>query len=137
MSSRGSGKNFLYRFDVDLSQNFVKKSHVNEQDNFPGASHCDELPYLFKTGADTKIPSPSLDSKEFEMITTMVETFTAFANSGKPNNAKISEWEQVEKNTPFKCMNINQDKIEMIDLPENSRVKVWNEIFEKENVKLY
>jgi hypothetical protein len=46
LKNRGSGKNFLYRFDGDTSQNFVKKSHVaaDEYGKYPGASHCDELP---------------------------------------------------------------------------------------------
>lgn len=139
MKSGGSGRNFLYRFDVDLSQNFVKKLHVREGEHgkYPGASHCDELPYLFKTSNTTNIPSPSIDSKEFVMINTMVETFTTFAATGDPNNLAITEkWEDV-KSKELSCLNINQDEIKMIPLPEGERLKKWNEIFERENIELY
>lgn len=135
----GSGKNYLYRFDVDLSQNFVKKLHVEEAERskYPGASHCDELPYLFKTSNTTKIPSPAIDSKEFEMINTMVETFTTFAATGDPNNRAITEkWEAVDSKE-LSCLNINQSEIKMIPLPEGERLKKWNEIFQRENVELY
>lgn len=136
----GPGKNFFYRFDVDLSQNFVKKMHIgpDEYHKYPGASHCDELPYLFKTGPETKIVSPVLDSEEFEMINAMVQTFTTFAETGDPNNSLASGWEQVKnQETPFRCMNIHQAKIETVNWPESDRIKVWNEIFAKEQVELF
>lgn len=136
----GAGKNFLYRFDVDLSQNFVKKAHVepHEIGKYPGASHCDELPYLFKTGPDTKIPSPTIDSKEFDVIKMMVETFTTFAATGDPNNETIGEWKEFNSNDLHtKCLNFNENGTEMINLPEESRIKVWNEIFAEENVELF
>lgn len=136
-----SGANYFYRFDVDLSQNFVKKSHVaaDEYQKYPGASHCDELPYLFKTGVDTRIESPTLDSKEFSVIKKMVETFTSFATTGDPNNSEIKEnWEQIKKgDEPLKCLNIGNNEENMIPLPEGENLKTWNEIFKRENVDLY
>ena len=126
---------------MDLSQNFVKKMHVeaDEYYKYPGASHCDELPYLFKTGDDTKINSPALDSQEFKVIKKMVETFTSFAATGNPNNNQIKEtWEEVQNvNSPFKCLNISNDGENMIALPEGERLETWNKIFKKENVDLY
>lgn len=131
----------MYRFDVDLSQNFVKKMHVgaDEYHKYPGASHCDELPYLFKTGPGTNISSPTIDSKEFAMIIKMVETFTSFAASGDPNNLQLgAKWEAVEENVlPFKCLNINQDETKMMTLPEGESLKTLNEVFQKENVDLF
>lgn len=140
LASKGAGKNYLYRFDVDLNQNFVKKAHVTEDEwktgKYPGASHCDELPYIFKTGPDTNIDSPAIESKEFEMIKTMVDTFTSFAESGDPNNSRLKKWETVNE-ASLQGMNINENGSKMMEFPENSRIKVWNEIFKKENVALY
>lgn len=112
---------------------------ADEYAKYPGASHCDELPYLFKTGKETKISPPTLDSKEFDMIQKMTETFTTFASLGDPNNHEIHEhWEDIQsKETPFRCMNINQDETKMMQLPESERLKTWNEIFEQENVDLH
>lgn len=125
---------------MDLSQNFVKKMHVSadEYEKYPGASHCDELPYLFKTGPDTLIDSPRIDSKEFEIIKKMTETFSAFAMHGNPNNSEIGgAFETIDSSDlPFKCLNIRHDEIKMQEMPEGERLKTWNEIFQKENVDL-
>jgi cholinesterase len=138
LNQGGSGRNFLYRFDIDGSQNFVKKMHVGpeESDKYPGASHCDELPYLFKT--KTNISSPTLDSLEFDVIKKMVETFTTFAASGDPNNPEMgSHWHAIESlELPYHCMNISNNKIGMEPLPESATLKVWNEVFESENESL-
>lgn len=140
LKQRGSGKSFLYRFDVDASQNFVKKMHVKpeEYEKYPGASHCDELPYLFKTEASTAIPSPTLDSVEFSVIRKMVETFVTFAATGDPNNQEIDElWTAIDSSNPsLNCMNFTNDKSQMMPLPEGETLEVWNEIFERENVNL-
>lgn len=140
LNQGGSGKTFLYRFDVDGSQNFVKKMHVapEEYGKYPGASHCDELAYLFKTEASTKISSPTLDSLEFEVIKKMVETFTTFAATGDPNNPEIgSKWHAIESlKLPFDCMNISNDEIKMKPLPESHTLEVWNEVFEREGTNL-
>lgn len=37
---------------------------------------------------------------------------------------------------PFKCLNI-EENLTFEELPETQRMKVWNEIFEAINVKLY
>ncbi|CRK91320.1 CLUMA_CG004994, isoform A [Clunio marinus] len=142
MNNDGSGKNFLYRFDIDLSQNFVKKMHVPEEEykKYPGASHCDELPYIFKTNEQsTKLSSPTIDSKEFHVIRKMTETFTSFATNGDPNNQELGvQWDELEsKDESLKCLNIHHNETKMILLPESRNLKVWNDIYSRENVDLY
>lgn len=117
----------------------MKKMHVkrDEHHKYPGASHCDELPYLFKTGKDINIASPTLESKEFEMITTMVHIFTSFATNGDPNNQRLKEkWPQITPNDSLLCLNINEAEITVKSLPEAKRLRVWNETFARENVDL-
>jgi len=112
---------------------------ADEYHKYPGASHCDELPYLFKTGEDTKIEAPAIDSKELKAMKTMVETFTSFALNGDPNNSEIKEnWEEIKSGgSTFKCMNITGDEAKMIPLPEGEGLKTWDEMFKRENVELY
>lgn len=111
----------------------------DEYDKYPGASHCDELPYIFKTGAETNIDSPSLDSKEFGVIKSMVDTFTTFAATGDPNNNQLKgKWDELKPDdSPVKCLNITGDEAKMVPLPEAKKLETWNEIFRKENVQLY
>lgn len=73
------------------------------------------------------------------MINKMTETFTAFALSGNPNNLEIqAQWSQIEsQDLPFKCLNINQDEIRMIPLPEAVRLKTWNRIFALEEIETF
>lgn len=141
INQAGSGKNFVYRFDVDGSQNYAKLMLVAPDDysKYPGASHCDDLPYLFKTGPPFSLPSPTLDSVEFKVIKKMVETFTTFASTGDPNNQEIGKkWTAVESLTlPFSCMNIKNDENQMIPLPEAEHFEAWKKMFERENVNLY
>lgn len=115
--------------------------HVAPHENgkIPGASHCDELPYIFKTGKRVKIESPTLASKEFTTIMKMTETFAAFAETGNPNNREIPfEWTAINSmEEPFECMNIDQDEVKMMQLPEAERLKLWNEIYGKEKIDLY
>lgn len=133
LKANGSGKTYFYRFDVDLSQNLTKQLFADELLKYHGAAHGDDLPYIFKTSL--KLTSPALDSKEFGVIKRMIEMFTSFASSGDPNNCELSEtWDPVE--FPLKCLNISADESKMIDFPESERLKIWDEIFEKENVDL-
>lgn len=112
---------------------------ADEYYKYPGASHCDELPYLFKTAAGTNIKAPALDSKEFMVIKKMVALFTSFAATGNPNNNEIKEnWEEIHNgDSPFKCFNINEEEDKMVPLPEGKRLETWNKIFKQENVDLY
>jgi hypothetical protein len=79
-----------------------------QYEEYPGASHCDELAYFFKTSLPISLPSPTLDS----MLAI--------------DSLKL----------PFDCMNISNDGAEMMPLPEGASLKVWDEVFESENVEL-
>lgn len=70
IKSGGKGKTFLYRFDVVTEQNFVKKWVKAEE--LPGASHGDDLNYLWKHDDYYPCEQPKVGSIEFEMIMKMV-----------------------------------------------------------------
>lgn len=73
------------------------------------------------------------------MIRMMTATFTSFASFDIPDNDEIrDQWTEVKsKDLPLTCLNINNNEIKMMPLPESERLQTWNEIFAKENVELY
>lgn len=84
------------------------------------------------------MPLPTIDSKEFELIKRMVSFITSFAINGTPNCFENdTEWDPVDPDNPFKCLNITNDSSEMIEFPGVDRLKVWDEICEDSNVPVY
>lgn len=135
-SGKGA-KTFVYRFDYDSENNFMKKfSKVSEKYREP--VHGDDCFYLFKPSMFG--PTPALDSEGFKGINLMLNIFTGFAATGNPNVAEIGEnveWQPAKFNEPLKGLNINETTCEFLVLLENDRIKVFDEIFIKENHDLY
>lgn len=137
VSSGKTGKTFFYRFNVDAALNMYKKLNPLVAD-FPGASHADDLLYLFHTflGADV-----SIESKEFSIVKRMLSIYTNFAINGDPNVPELGEnvtWEPVQSiDLPIKAMHITNDENSCVEIPENERIAVWNEIYQKENCELF
>lgn len=113
--------------------NFMK---IIVQAEYEGASHGDDMSYLFKLNIPGII-QPTIDSNEFALIKQMVSFVTSFAINGHPNGDNDSEWEPVDSSTTLKCFNITNDSMEMVEFPGVERLKVWNEICEDSNVPLY
>lgn len=131
------GKTFLYRFDCDTTLNIVKK--LLSVTEFAGAAHWDDLPYLFKSNADVKfIGSPKID-EEFKLIKTMLNIFTSFAVDGKVETPETEsvDWTALTAELPFQCLNISNDDIKVIPLPETDRLKIWDEVFLDAKAELF
>jgi carboxylesterase type B len=132
MSSNGKGKTYLYRFDVDMELNFVKK--LARIDQFPGAVHGDDLGYLFASHLGL-CKKPEIDSAEFKIINQMIDLWYNFAATGDPNHDD-TEWEPLKSFNDLMCYNIANDGSKMIELPEISRLKMWNRMFDElSNIK--
>jgi carboxylesterase 1 len=135
----GTGKTFLYRFDVE-SDDFLLVKKFMKCEDFKGSGHGDDLLYLFKHDGHLPSKQPAIDSKEFEMIKKMVAIYTSFAINGDPNTFELGDckWDAVESiEIPLKCFNINQDLFKMIKLPESDRLLVWDAVYNAEGVDLY
>lgn len=52
---------------------------------------------------------------------------TSFIINGKPD---VPEWKPLTTATPLNCWNILNDSMEIVSLPEQDRMKVWDEILE-------
>jgi hypothetical protein len=94
--------------------------------------------YLFKPDLPI-FPTPALESKEFEMIKKMVSIVTSFIINGNPKDDTNEDFvfEPATKESPLMCLDISNDSIKMIELPEKERMKVWDEILDDANIPLY
>lgn len=135
LHSSGKGKTYFYRFDLNTGLNLMKGLF---QTDYDGASHADDLSYLFKANFPG-MAGPTIVSKEFYLIKQMVSYYTSFIINGNPNSVDNNRgpWEPVTSSSPLKCFNITNDSVETIPLPEYERLKVWDEICEDVNVPLY
>lgn len=67
-NSKGKGKTFVYRFDINEGLGIVKL-FVKDMPDYPGANHGDDLVYQFKSAFG---PGPGIDSAHFKHIKMMV-----------------------------------------------------------------
>ncbi|XP_037038064.1 esterase B1-like [Bradysia coprophila] len=133
-SKYSSASTYLLRFDVDAELNMFKA--LKKTQHYRGACHADDIFYLFTTNYHTP---PSFDSREFKTIQRMVGIFTGFAISGNPNceevsNLKIKPYGETNS---FKCINITENNVTEIELPEINRMKVWDSVYEELQVPMY
>lgn len=125
---------YLFRFDVDADLNMFKAT--KKVQHYRGASHGDDIFYLFTTNYHAP---PPLNSREFKTVERMVGIFTSFAITGNPNCVEVSNLKMSphgERNL-FKCVNITENGVTEIELPEINRLKIWDSIYEEQSVPLY
>lgn len=130
INAKGKGKTFTYRFDILTELNTFRKLFNAEND--PGVEHGACLGYLF---SGILFPSPKIDSVEFKNILKIVNIVTNFAIYGRSG---IDEWQPNESlELPLKCLNLTKDTVELIDLPETTRLKVFDDIYTELGAILY
>ncbi|XP_022903148.2 esterase FE4-like [Onthophagus taurus] len=118
---------YFFKFAFDGKLNLYKKLQGVD---FPGASHSDELCYLFKM---SKNPPVEANSYEDKTIQRMVKLWTNFAKNGNPNNLEGEnrfidiEWKPIEKNK-LHFLNIGDDLTVGIN-PDKEGAEFWEEIF--------
>lgn len=130
-----SANTYLFRFDVDAELNMFKASKKAQQ--YRGACHADDLFYLFTTDYH---PPPSSDSREFKTIERMIGIFTSFARTGNPNCAEVSNLKIIPCNgdtSELKCVNITENNVTEMELPEINRMKVWDSVYAEHGVPLF
>lgn len=97
---------------------------------YRGACHADDLFYLFTTNYHTP---PPLNSREFKTIQRMVGIFTSFAITGNPNCAEVSNLKirPCGESDALKCVNISENNVTEMELPEINRLKVWDSVYDE------
>nr|XP_022910150.1 esterase FE4-like [Onthophagus taurus] len=114
---------YFFKFAFDGQLNLYKKLQGVD---FPGASHSDELCYLFKM---SKNPPVEQNSYEDITIQRMVKLWTNFARNGNPNNLELIkvEWKPIEQDK-MHFLNIGDELTVGID-PDKEGVEFWREMF--------
>lgn len=110
---------------------------LKKAQKYRGACHADDIFYLFTTNYHAP---PDRDSREFKTIQRMVGIFTSFAITGNPN------CEEVPNLTinpcgggtdSLKCVNVTENGVTEIELPEMNRLKVWDSVYDELRVPMY
>lgn len=130
-----SAKTFLFRFDVDAELNMFKA--LKKSQHYRGACHADDLFYLFTTDYH---PHPPPDSREFKTIDRMVGMFTSFAITGDPNCSEVSNLKIFPcdgNGNDSQCVNITENNVTEIELPEINRMRVWDSIYHECEIELF
>ncbi|XP_055628009.1 esterase B1-like [Toxorhynchites rutilus septentrionalis] len=127
-NEKSSARTYVYRFAVD--SDFFNHYRIKFIDpKLRGTSHCDELSYLFSNFTEEV---PGEDTFEYRAMQTLVDVFTSFVFKGDPNcehTAGVS-WEPVTQTKPtFKCLNITNDGVAMVDFPDAGRMDLWDSFY--------
>ncbi|XP_070500357.1 esterase B1-like [Chironomus tepperi] len=120
------GKSYLVRFDAEGGRNFVKDLY--QCSDFKGASHGDELFYIFTNAIFDQIDPNSTD---FKIMKQYVGILTNFTVKGSPNSKEIEPLKLKELTDPNKvmCLQITEKGTSIIELPESEKLRVWSSIY--------
>lgn len=150
INSKTTAKTYVYRFSVDSETYNHYRIYFCDK-NVRGTAHADDLSYIFK---NLFSDVPPKESFEYRVMTEMVGSswslfattiltksfqiglFSQFAsNDGNPNGKVTDIWEPIgEDFGAYKCLNIANDGLEFIDFPEMERMKLWDSMYEKEQL---
>lgn len=134
VNSKGAGKTFFYRFGYDTKLNYVKK--LANVEKFAGACHADDLAYVFHAHLKHEHITPPTISDELDKVRTMINIFVNFATYGCTTVGAIT-WPEATAKLPMDCLNITNDKIEVIPFPESRRMQVWDEVYNDAKAPLF
>jgi cholinesterase len=130
VNANGTGRTFTYYFDILTDINVFRKFLKCE--DMPGVEHGACSAYTFSM---MMIPKPPIDSIEFKNVMKVVGIIANFAIYGQTG---VDEWEENKSlELPLKCLHLTKDGMQLIDLPETARLKVWDEIYREAGVDLY
>ncbi|KAH8420853.1 hypothetical protein KR222_006861, partial [Zaprionus bogoriensis] len=130
---------YIYRFDFDSEEIIFPYRLMRFGRGVKGVSHADELAYQFYSLQGRRLPK---ESREYRNIERTVGIWTQFAATGNPYSPKINgldliSWDPVRKgDETIKCMDINDD-MKFIDLPEWSKLKIWESLFDEHKELLF
>uniref|UniRef100_A0A1L8DM61 Carboxylic ester hydrolase n=1 Tax=Nyssomyia neivai TaxID=330878 RepID=A0A1L8DM61_9DIPT len=131
LNAQEAGPTYLYRFNFD-SPTFNHYRILMCGKTVRGVCHADDLSYIFKNIIAKEVPDAS--TPEFKTIQIMVNLLVSFATNSDPNCEAIEPtvWHPInQQTTPFRCLNISNNEVTMIDLPETERMALWDSMYKK------
>lgn len=123
---------YFYRFDFDSEELLYPYRLMRFGRGVKGVSHSDDLTYQFSSLLGRRLPK---ESREYRCIERTVGIWTQFAATGNPYSSEINgmdmiNWDPVRKtDESIKCLNISDD-LKFIELPEWSKVKIWESLYD-------
>ncbi|XP_072397540.1 juvenile hormone esterase-like [Diabrotica undecimpunctata] len=114
---------YFYRFTLNGGLNLMKKM-INDQR--PGASHGDEMGYLFKTALATDLKDD--DKTSIKQLVTLWTNFAKFCNPTPSGNNLNIEWTPVQKGQ-LNFLDIGK-QLKMDVNPESDRMRIWEDIYQ-------
>nr|XP_022905787.1 esterase B1-like [Onthophagus taurus] len=126
---------YLYRFSGDTALNVFKRNSIWTRD-FIGASHEDDIGYLFHTSLTPEIIPNTL---EYSAIDRMITIWTSFAISPQAvpgDNTVNFVWTPIGPPTPNTSAIINYAAIStlvtaMSENPDRHRIDFWTDIYDR------
>nr|AJP62546.1 carboxylesterase [Oxya chinensis] len=123
---------YFYHFDADTNLNVLKKLFMKGQVPVSGASHADDLPYLFSGELFKDIPKGP-ETVEGKTIARMTRLWTNFATKGNPTPGPEDPLLSVTW-SPFKkdnrCyLNITKDGLSLQKDLLKERMDFWDKLY--------
>ena len=137
MKTMPTAPTYLYRFDFDSKHcNHCRILLCGKE--MRGVCHADDLSYIFVNAISSKLKR---NSREYKTMRRMIGMLTKFALDGNPNNDEMSEinWESVHNEDldfnekPLECLNISDD-LQIMKFPEQRKLKVWDTVYDIEEL---
>lgn len=97
-----------------------------------GASHADELGYLFNHADQPEIEPGSLEDTTVRRITKLWTNFAKYGNPTPMNDVELSNirWKPITKQK-LNYLNIDQNlSVGVKDDPETERMKFWDSLYD-------
>ncbi|KAI4468944.1 carboxylesterase [Holotrichia oblita] len=120
---------YFYVLSADTELNYFKRLHPVTA-KYKGASHIDDLGYIFKTKFTPDFKPDSIEAKSMEKV---VKLWTNFAKYGNPT-PKSDEvgvmWKPVEDGA-LNFMNIGTGSLKLDRNPFAERIHFWDKLHEK------
>ncbi|PZC83636.1 hypothetical protein B5X24_HaOG200144 [Helicoverpa armigera] len=122
-SQKSDATVFNYYFKYDSIRNLNK--FLTRLPTEPGASHGDDLLYMFQPAVFAALPSTRTVAK---MIATITKLWTSFAKTGKPTISNTN-WRPSKERLNF--LEIDNKEVKMITLPNQDRMDFFKKAYEK------
>lgn len=135
----GGAPVYFYRYDFDSEEIIFPYRLMRFGRGVKGVSHADELTYQFCSLLARRLAK---NSREYRNIERTVGIWTQFAATGNPYSSKINgmdtiSWDPVRKtDESIKCLNISDD-LKFVELPEWSKLKGYESLFDDHRDLLY
>ncbi|KAH8317400.1 hypothetical protein KR067_005162, partial [Drosophila pandora] len=133
--SYGQAPTYVYRFDFDSPDFNLYRIRFFGKDR-RGASHVDELCYMFVIPATFKLDKLRPEYSTICRIVNMWVHFAATSNPNAPLTKDLVEWKPVSQGENRMLLNIGEE-LEFIPQPEFPNLEFYDSLFRKAGVPLF